>query len=128
MIVTKYRDWHGWWAGLRTAAMKAGATSVVTNLSVLVTTNTVSSLNIPGIQDVGENWKTFLIGLVFQFMLHTVYAMALYVQANPDANTVTTTEDTTHIKRDAVTGNVTEAGTSKTITVSSTTPETAEKT
>lgn len=117
MSVKKYKDWRSWWDGLRTAALKAGATSVVTNLSVLMTTNAVSSMNIPGIQNVGENWKTFLIGLLFQFAIHTAYATALYVQNKPDADIVTVTEDTTHIKRDAETGVVTEAGSSKTTTI-----------
>ncbi|MDE2100609.1 MAG: hypothetical protein KGL39_25420 [Patescibacteria group bacterium] len=94
-MTQKYKDWGTWWDGLRTASLKAGATSIVTNLSVLVTTNTVSSLNIPYIQNVGENWKTFCIGLLFQFMLHTVYAAAKYVMDKPDADVVTVTTETT---------------------------------
>lgn len=118
MSVVKYKDWGAWWDGLRTAALKAGATSIVTNLSVLMTTNAVSSMNIPGIQNVGENWKTFCIGLLFQFLIHTAYATALYVQNKPDADVVTETVDTTHVTRDANTGAVTEVGSSsKTTTV-----------
>ena len=115
-MTRKYKDWGTWWDGLRTASLKAGATSIVTNLSVLVTTNTVSSLNIPGIQNVGENWKTFLIGLLFQFLLHTAYAAAIYVQNKPDADVVVETVETTHVTKDELTG-ATTLGSSKTTTV-----------
>jgi len=115
MSIHKFKDWSGWLDGLRTSAIKAGATSVVTNLTVFTTTNTVSSMNIPGIQNTGEHWKSALIGLVAQFLLHTVYAAAVYVQANPDAQVVTETCETTHITKDQ-TGAVTEVGSSKTVT------------
>jgi len=99
MSIKKYKDWAAWRDGLRTAVMKAGATSVVTNLSVLVSTNVVSSLQIPGITNTGEGWRTFVIGVVAQFMLHTVYAAAQYVQANPTAVEVTEEVDTQQIKK-----------------------------
>lgn len=116
MSIHKFKDWSSWWDGLRTSMLKAGATSVVTNLTVFTTTNTVSAMNIPGVTQTGEGWKTALIGLLAQFILHTVYAAAQYVQTNPDAPVVTEVCETTHIAKDPDTGKVTEVGSSKTTT------------
>jgi len=114
MSIKKFKDWSSWWEGLRTSMIKAGATSVVTNLTVFTTTNTVNSIGIPGFSDSGEHWKTALIGLCAQFILHTVYAAATYVQANPDAQVVTEETNTTHIVKNDD-GSTLETGASKTI-------------
>lgn len=97
MSIKKFKDWPSWWDGLRTSMIKAGATSLVTNLTVFTTTNTVNSMGIPGLANSGENWRTLCIGLIAQFGLHTIYAAATYIQANPDAQVVTEVIDTTHI-------------------------------
>ena len=121
MSVKQLKDWSSWWDGLRTSMMKAGATSVTTNLTVFMTTNGVSSLNIPGMTNTGEGWRTALIALVAQFLLHTIYAAALYVQNNPDAQTITI--DTTFTSKNQKTGvEVTQASTTTTTTPVDKTP------
>lgn len=94
MSIKKIKDWSSWWDGLRTSMVKAGATSLVTNLTVFMTTNAVNSMGIPGLGGSGENWKTLCIGLVAQFGLHTLFAAAQYVQANPDAPVIVEQVDT----------------------------------
>ena len=115
MSIQQLKDWKTWWDGLRTAALKAGATSITTNLAVLASTNTVSNMGIPGFTHVGEGIKTFLVGLLAQFALHTVYAIAQYVQANPDAATITQEVNTAMFTKDPK-GNVTQQ-TSSTTTI-----------
>lgn len=117
MATRKFRDWSSWWDGLRTQSVKAGATSLVTNLTLFMSTNAVAALPIDALKTSGENWKTLCIGLVAQFGLHTLLAAAQYIQNNPDAQIITETVDTQHIVRDAKTGIVTEAGSSTTVTV-----------
>ena len=112
--LVRYTDWQSWWDGLRTNMMKAGATSIATNLSVLASTNVVSSFQIPGLGGVGENWKTFLVGLCAQFVLHTVSAAAVYIQAN-QPQVITETIDTTHITK-SPDGSVTAGSSSVTTT------------
>lgn len=104
MSTKQYRDWSTWWDGLRTSMVKAGATSIVTNLTVLVSSNTVNSFGIPGMQNSGESLKTFLIGLIGQFLLHTAFAAAQYVQSNPNAKLITQQVDTTFTSKNPVTG------------------------
>lgn len=104
MSTKQFRDWGSWRDGLRTSIMKAGATSIVTNLAVLVSSNTVNSFGIPGMSNSGESLKTFCIGLIGQFLLHVIYAAALYVQNNPDAQLVTTQVDTTFTSKNPTTG------------------------
>lgn len=116
MSTKQMRDWKGWLDGLRTNVLKAGATSIVTNLSVLASTNTVAAMGIPSLRDAGENWKTFLIGLVAQFIIHSLYAAALYVQSNPDAPMITQTVDTTFISKAADGSGVTQSSTKTTTT------------
>lgn len=99
MSIKKYQDWAAWRDGLRTAMLKAGATSITTNLAVFGSTNIVSAAQIPGMTGTGENWKTFLVGLLAQFVLHTLYAAAQYVQNNPSAATVTEEVDTQQIPK-----------------------------
>lgn len=122
MSIKKFKDWSSWWDGLRTSMIKAGATSLVTNLTVFTTTNTVNSIGIPGLDGSGENWKTLVIGLVAQFVLHTVFAAAQYIQANPDAPVVTETVETTFVAKSADGGTVTQG--SKTTTETPVTTET----
>ncbi len=119
MSTKQFKDWAKWWEGLRTSMIKAGATSVVTNLTVFTTTNTVNSIGIPGFSNSGEHWKTALIGLCAQFLLHTIYAAATYVQANPDAQVVVEETNTKHIVRNND-GSILETGSSN--TVKTTTP------
>ena len=103
MGIKKYKDWVAWFDGLRTAAIKAGATSLVTNLGVFTSTNTVSAIGIPGLTGSGENWRTLLIGIFAQFIFHTVLATATYIQANPDAQVVTVSTDTIILTKEQTT-------------------------
>jgi hypothetical protein len=81
----KYQDWSGWWFGLRTKAMEAGATSIAT----LLGTNGVAAMNIPGLNDVGLNWKTALA----QFVAHTLLAAANYIRTKPAPDLVDPDQD-----------------------------------
>jgi hypothetical protein len=122
MSTKQLKNWSIWWDGLRTAMIKAGATSITTNLSVLASTNTISNMGIPGFTHIGEDKKTFLVALLVQFIVHTAYAAAMYLQNNPDAPVTTVTEDTTFIAKSATGNTVTQS--SSTVT---TTPITNEK-
>ena len=118
----KYTDWGTWWDGLRTNMMKAGATSVATNLSVLISTNTVGAMGIPGMVGVGENWRTFIVGLFAQFVLHTVYAAATYIQGN-QPQVVTETVDTSFVQRKPDGTQITQSSSTGTTTPISASPE-----
>lgn len=115
MAIKKYRDWKGWLDGMRSKAFKAGAESLVTNLSALVGTNGVASMGIPGLNDLGMNWKQALFTCLLQFVLRVGFAAALYVQNKPDPDMITEVIETQHITRDDAAG-TTEIGSSKTTT------------
>ena len=95
MSVKKYNDWRGWWEGLRSKAMKAGAEAVTTQLGAWFTTNAVATLPVEALHGVGLNYKTAIVALVIQFTVRVVYAAALYVQTRPDPDVITETVDTT---------------------------------
>lgn len=80
MSIHKYKDWRGWFDGLRSKAMEAGATSVAT----LLGTNGVAALHIPGLNDIGLHWKT----AVAQFGAHVLLAAANYIRTKPDPNVI----------------------------------------
>lgn len=89
MTIRKYKDWAGWRDGLRSTAMKSGAASIVTQLTTLLGSNAVDSMHIPGLEGIGMGWKTFLVNIVVQFVIHTAYASAQYVQNKPDPDVIT---------------------------------------
>lgn len=113
MIV--HKDWSGWLAGLRSKALKAGAESIVTNITAMLGTNGVAAMGIPHLTDIGMSWKTAVATMLIQFTLRTVLAAAMYVEAKPDPDVITETVETQHITKDSVSG-VTEVGSSKTTT------------
>lgn len=115
-MTLKYNDWRSWLAGLRSCVMRAGATAITTQLTAWFGSNAISTLPISWVKDIGLSWKTAIITLVAQFFFHCLFAAASYIQNNPDPPQITETVDTTHISRDPQTGQVTEAGTSKTVT------------
>lgn len=123
MAIKKYRDWKGWWDGMRSKAFKAGAESLTTNIGALIGTNGVASMGIPGLSDLGMNWKTAIFTCLLQFALRVGYSAALYVQNKPDPDMITETVETTHITRNEAAGTV-ETGSSKTVT---TTPIESQK-
>jgi hypothetical protein len=99
MAIKKYTDWRGWLDGLRSKAMKAGAESLVTNLSAMLATNGVASMGIPHLQDIGMSWKTALATMFIQFTLRAGLAAAQYVAAKPDPDVVQEEVDTTQITK-----------------------------
>lgn len=121
MAIKKYRDWKGWWDGMRSKAFKAGAESLTTSIGALIGTNGVASMGIPGLSDLGMNLKQALFACLLQFTLRVGFAAALYVQNKPDPDMITETVETTHIIRDQAAGTV-ETGCSKTVTTTPTNP------
>ncbi len=88
-----YKDWSSWRDGLRSCVMRAAATSVVTQFTAMGGTNLLST--IPGCAGVALQWKQAGILLVIQFVYHSVFAAASYIQNNPDPKIVTETVETT---------------------------------
>jgi hypothetical protein len=89
MSVKQYYDWSGWFEGMRSKSMKAGAEAVTTQLGAWFTTNAVATLPIESLHGVGLNYKTAIVALVVQFTVRVVYAAALYVQQQPDPTIIT---------------------------------------
>jgi hypothetical protein len=92
MSVQKFYDWKGWFEGMRSKAMKAGAEAITTQLGAWFTTNAVATLPIDALHNVGLNYKTAIVALVVQFAVRVVYAAALYVQQQPDPEVITETK------------------------------------
>lgn len=115
MAIRKLKDWKGWWEGLRSKAFKAGAESLVTNIGALLGTNGVANLGIPGLADLGMNWKQALFTCIIQFVLRVLYAASQYVANKPDPDTVTEEYETSLVTKDSQ-GNVLSEATSKTVT------------
>jgi hypothetical protein len=116
MATRTLKDWSSWRDGLRSCVMRAAATSVVTQLTTLMGTNAVSSMNIPGLQNIALQWKTALVALVVQFLFHSLFAAASYIQNNPDPPTVTETVDTTFQAKAADGSTVAQKSTTTTTT------------
>ena len=114
-MIRKFQEWQGWWDGLRSKAMKAGAESITTNLGALMGTNAIANMGIDALKDMGMNWKTFLFTMVLQFAIRVLFAGAQYVANKPDPDVITETIETTHVTKNEVTGS-TEIGSSKTTT------------
>lgn len=114
-MTKKYQDWHGWWDGLRSKAMQAGAESLVTNIGTLITTNGIANMKVPGLSDIGEGWKTAVAGLLSQFTIRVVFAAAKYVAMKPDPDVITETTDTTFQAR-RTDGTVVNQSSSTTVT------------
>ena len=88
MSLKKYQDWRGWWEGLRSKMMKAGAEALATNITAMLGTNGVASMGIPGLGDIAMGWKTAVATTLIQFTLRTVLAAVLYIQTKPDPDLV----------------------------------------
>lgn len=97
--IHKYRDWSGWWDGMRSKALKAGAEAIGTNATALLGTNGVASMQIPGLTDIGMGWKTALATMVIQFTLRVIVAGAAYIQAQPEPELITEVTDTQQIAK-----------------------------
>ncbi len=113
MSTKHYTDWRSWWEGLRSCMMRAGATAIFTQLSAFLGTNGVASLDIPGLDGIAMKWKTALVTLVIQFLIHTGIASAKYIQDN-QPKVITETTDTTFVSKDSA--GVTVSQSSKTVT------------
>lgn len=94
MTTKKYHDWRGWWDGLRSKAMQAGAESLVTNLGALFITNGMANMQIPGMTGAAMSWKTAVITTASQFGVRVIFAAAKYVAGKPDPDVITETTDT----------------------------------
>jgi len=86
--MSKYKDWGSWWDGLRAVAMKTGATTLSTQLTAFAGTNGVASLKIPGLEGIGENWRTALVATAVQFGLHTFQACMDYIKNKPSPDII----------------------------------------
>lgn len=82
-MIKKYRDWRGWFDGLRSAAMKAGAVSLATNIAAILGSNGVAAM-VPTLNDFVLTWKAALFTTTFQFVMHAIGAAAQYIAAKPD--------------------------------------------
>ena len=111
MSAKQYTDWRGWWDGMRSKAMKAGAEAITTQLGAWFTTNAVATLPVDALHGVGLNYKTALVALVVQFMVRVIYAAALYVQQKPDPDVVTI--DTGFVRKFADGSSVSQASSTK---------------
>lgn len=87
MSIKKLKDWKGWFDGLRSVAMKAGAEAVFTNLSGLIATNGVAA-TIPALDGLRLHWQTAILTTVVQFGIRTGVAAAKYVMDKPDPDLV----------------------------------------
>jgi hypothetical protein len=94
VMIHKIKDWQGWWDGMRSKAMKAGAEAIVTNLTTMLGSNGVASM-IPSLHDYALTWKTALITTVSQFIIRVVLAGAQYVFAKPDPDVIEQNIETT---------------------------------
>ena len=103
MAVVLKKSWAHWWEGMRLKMFKAGAESVATSLSVFMGTNSVASLKIEALSDIGMSWKTALAAICTQFIIRVVYAGATYVAENPDAPEIETEVETVIFQKTTVT-------------------------
>lgn len=87
-MIKKYKDWRGWFDGLRSVALKAGAESLVVNLSAVVGSNGVAAM-VPHLNDFVLTWKAALFTATFQFVMRALLAAAQYVANKPDPDVKT---------------------------------------
>ncbi len=88
MAIQKFKDWRGWWDGLRVNVVKTVGTTGISFLG----TNGLDSLGVSG---VGMNWKT----AIGQFAVHIAYEVFSYLKDKPDAQTITDEVQTTIIAK-----------------------------
>lgn len=98
-MIHKYKDWSGWWDGLRSKSMRAGAEAITTNLGGLLTTNGLAA-TVPGLSDIGMSWKTAIATTLIQFSVRIVLAAAKYVQDKPDPDVIEETIETGFLKKE----------------------------
>ena len=96
MSTRTFKDWKSWRDGLRSCVARAAATAVVTQLTAMGGTSVAAT--IPGLQGIALQWKQAGVLLLIQFVYHSIFAAASYIQQNPDPQTITTT-DTTFVSR-----------------------------
>jgi len=87
-MTRKYKDWRGWWDGLRINLVKTIGTTGVTFLG----TNGLDSI---GVQGVGMNWKTACA----QFGVHVAFEIFTYLKNKPDADVITEEFDTAIVNK-----------------------------
>jgi len=101
MSTKKFTDWHGWFDGMRSKAMKAGAESITTSIGALLTTNGLAGMKVPGCADLGMGWKTAIATMLIQFSLRVIFAAAQYVAGKPDPDVIPETVDTDFMEKKA---------------------------
>lgn len=72
-------------------------------------------MGIPGLEDIGLNWKQAVGTTIASFVIRVFFAAATYVAKKPDPDVITETIETTHLTKNELTGTV-ESGSSKTTT------------
>ena len=105
-MVKKVTDWSSWFQGLRKNLFKC----IGTTGSSWLGSNAIASAGIPGLGNIGLNWKQ-AIGL---FGVHIGIEVFAYMK-NVQPQVITETTETTHVVRDPLLGTI-ETGTSKTTT------------
>ena len=100
MAIKKFKDWRGWWEGLRINLTKTIGTTGVTFLG----TNGVDAI---GLHGVGMNWRTALA----QFGVHCAFEIFTYLKDKPDAPVVSVEVDTETITKPKPPGQETGAPT-----------------
>jgi hypothetical protein len=98
MSIRKLKDWRGWWDGMRSAVMKAGAGAIMTNTATLIGTNGVAA-TIPQLDSIRMHWQTALCAIGVQFGMHVLYAGAKYVFEKPDPDVVEQEFATEHVTK-----------------------------
>ncbi len=116
MATRTFKDGKSWRDGLRSCVARAAATAVVTQLTAMGGTSVAAT--IPGLQGIALQWKQAGVLLLIQFIYHSLFAAASYIQNNPDPQTITTTDTTFVSKTDE--GTISQS--SKTVTTTPTSP------
>ena len=99
MPIHKFKDWSGWWDGLRSKAMRAGAEALGTSITAMLGTNGVASMNIPGLDGIAMSWKTAVATTLIQFTLRTILAAVVYIQSKPDPDIIEEKTETTTFEK-----------------------------
>ena len=71
-------------------------------------------MGIPGLEDIGLNWKQAVGTTIASFVIRVFFAAATYVAKKPDPDVITETVETTHFAKDEA--GVVSGGSSKTVT------------
>lgn len=86
--IVKYKDWRGWWDGMRSKMMQSGAKAAATSLSAFMSTNAIATLPIELVKNTGITWKAAIVLAIGQFALHSFYEGVNYIATKPDPDII----------------------------------------